>query len=207
MKDKSLVERLIYLDAEFISRVYEAERNISPTTRITRTQSMQAAASLALFSGGGSSSESRAFEISTLQMLDELMGHLGKYPNFENFSLGDASGHFWVEGTLTASKVKLTRSTGVVTVVGAHEHKPADPTRELIGEEAFFTIKANNGKFALAPTDQYFVSGVATFKGLTHLVVDQMSLPCRSLLRVFSARTAFKQWVATPLVILDREGG
>ncbi|WP_206742440.1 hypothetical protein, partial [Xanthomonas citri] len=76
---------------------------------------------------------------------------------------------------------------------------------QLVGEEAFFSFKSGDAKFALSPTDQYFMSGIAAFKGLTHLLVDRLFLPSRALVRVFSTNTSFGEWIATPLVIYDAE--
>jgi len=40
---------------------------------------------------------------------------------------------------------------------------------------------------------------------MARLVIDQMALPCTALLRVYSARTSFEEWVATPLIMHDAE--
>jgi hypothetical protein len=205
MKDSSLAERLIYLDVDFVSRLFESEFNISPETQITRTQGLQASASLPLFSGGGSTSESKAYKVSTLGMLDQLTRRLGKYPPFEDagFAMNLPSGIFWVEGVFTTSKVRLSRKTHTITLRGKSSFDAPDKADEVVGEEAYFTIKSGDEVFALSPTDEYFVPGISSFKGLSHLVIDSLSLPCTALLRVFSASTSFGEWVATPLVIYD----
>ena len=205
MKNKSLTERLIYLDADFISRLYESEFDISPQIQVTRTQGVQASASLALFTGEGSFSESRSYGISVSQMLDQLSKRLSKYPFFsnDNYAIGQSSAYSWVDGVLSMSKVRLTRTNHAITLVGKPDPQKPTKTEELVGEEAFFSIKNEQDRFALSSTDQYFVYGMAAFKGLSHIVIDQLSIPCRALLRVFSARTSFAEWVVTPLVIYD----
>ncbi|HBN9879501.1 TPA: hypothetical protein L3958_005480 [Pseudomonas aeruginosa] len=207
MKDKRLSEKLIYLDSDFVSRLYESEFNYSPRTQITRTEGIQASASLAFFSGGGNSSESRSYSVSSLEMLDQLHNRLMKYPEFASldYKMDSPSTYCWLEGVLGVSKIEVTRTSQTITLIG----KP-DPNREakrekFIGEEAFFSFKSGDSKFALSPTDQYFMSGIAAFKGLTHLVVDRLSLPSRALVRVFSANTSFGEWIATPLVIYDTD--
>lgn len=204
MKDKSLAERLIYLDTDFITRLYEAEFDISPKTLITRTQAMQAGVSVALFSGGGSSSESKSYSVSTLEMLDQLTKRLAKYPDLAHDQEMDSpSTYVWVDGALGISKVKVTRSSHTIKLIGKPDPNKPGKAEEYVGEEAFFALKSGDTKFALSPTDEYFVPGVASFKGLSHLVIDRLSLPCRALLRVFSANTLFGEWIATPLVIYD----
>lgn len=207
MKDKSLAERLIYLDTDFVTRMYEAEFDFSPKILITRTQATQASASVALFSGGGSSSESKSYSLSTLEMLDQLTKRLAKYPDFDHLQDMDApSKYAWVDGTLGISKVKVRRTSHTITLIGKPDPAKPRTTEEFIGEEVFFTLKSGDSKFALSHTDEYFVPGVASFKGLSHLVIDRLSLPCRALLRVFSANTSFGEWIATPLVIYDPAG-
>lgn len=205
MKDSSLAERLIYLDVDFVSRLFESEFNYSPDTQITRTQGLQASASVPLFSGGGSTSESKAYKVSTLGMLDQLTRRLGKYPRFEDggFAMNLPSGIFWVDGVFTTSKVRLSRATHSIMLHGKSSFDGPRKADGLVGEEVYFTIKSGDEVFALSPTEEYFVPGISSFKGLSHVVIDTLSLPCAALLRVFSANTSFGEWVAAPLVIYD----
>lgn len=207
MKDKRLSEKLIYLDSEFVSRLYESEFDYSPKTQITRTEGIQASASIAFLSGGGNSSESRSYGISSLEMLDKLHDRLLKYPDFAalDYKMDSPSKYCWIEGDLGISKIKVTRTKQTIALIGKPDQNKSAKSEEFVGEEAFFNFKSGNAKFALSPTDQYFMSGIAAFKGLTHLLVDRLSLPSRALVRVFSANTSFGEWIATPLVIYDAD--
>lgn len=207
MKDKRLSEKLIYLDSEFVSRLYESEFDYSPKTQITRTEGIQASASFAILSGGGNSSESRSYGISSLEMLDKLQNRLLKYPDFEalDYKMDLPSTYCWIEGSLGISKIKVTRTMQTITLIGKPDQNRSAKNEEFLGEEAFFSFKSSDANFALSPTDQYFMSGIAAFKGLTHLLVDKLSLPSRALVRVFSANTSFGEWIATPLVIYDTD--
>lgn len=120
MKDKRLPEKLIYLDSEFVSRLYESEFDCSPKTQITRTEGIQASASLAFFSGGGSSSESRSYGISSLEMLDKLHNRLLQYPDFAtlDYKMDSPSTYCWLEGVLGISKIKVTRTKQAITLIG-----------------------------------------------------------------------------------------
>lgn len=207
MKDKRLSEKLIYLDSEFVSRLYESEFDYSPKTQITRTEGIQASASFAFLSGGGNSSESRSYSISSLEMLDKLHNRLLKYPDFAtlDYKMDSPSTYCWLDGALGISKIKVTRTKQTITLIGKPNPSKDKNSEEVVGEEAFFSFKSGEFKFALSPTDQYFMSGVAAFKGLTHLLVDKLSLPSRALVRVFSANTSFGEWIATPLIIYDTD--
>ncbi|HBO4529607.1 TPA: hypothetical protein L4U56_003961 [Pseudomonas aeruginosa] len=207
MNDKRLSEKLIYLDSDFISRLYESEFNYSPKTQITRTEGIQASASLALFSGGGNSSESRSYSVSSLEMLDRLGKRLKSYPEFcsLDYKMDSPSAYCWLEGILGVSKIEVTRKTHTITLIGKPDPNRPGKSSGIIGEEVFFSFKSGDSNFALSPTDQYFMSGIAAFKGLTHIVVDRLSIPSRALVRVFSANTSFGEWIATPLVIYDTD--
>jgi hypothetical protein len=207
VKDKRLSEKLIYLDSDFISRLYESEFDYFPRTQITRTEGIQASASIAFFSGGGNSSETRSYSVSSFEMLNKLHERLSMYPEFNtlDYKMDSPSAYCWIEGALGISKVSVTRKRQTITLIGKPDPNRKPDTEEFIGEEAFFSFKTHDANFALSPTDQYFMSGVAAFKGLTHLLIDRLSLPSRALVRVFSAHTSFDEWIATPLVIFDIE--
>ena len=122
MAQRPLLERLIYLDPDFISRLYESEFTINPETKITRTQGLQASASIPIFSGGGSSSESRTYSLSTAEMLEKLGKRLERYPDF------DKTKHLgMVRQEFAGSKV----SSGLVSFStrGKSMERPASPVR------------------------------------------------------------------------------
>jgi hypothetical protein len=73
----------------------------------------------------------------------------------------------------------------------------------LIAEEYYYAISAQTGRFALIPISDYFSSGVASFRELADTVIGPIELPVKALLRVFSAQTSFKEWLAVPLVIFE----
>lgn len=199
-------ERLIYLDTDFVSRLYEDEKGVSTKTTITRSQTLEASASIAFFSGGGATTESRSYEISSTQMLSEIRKRLGKYVDFEakSFGMDSPSSYFWVDGVLSISKIKVTRTRSTITFAGSPKNSE-QPQKEIVGEEAYFCINGNDFMFALSASDQFFMPGVAAFKGMAHIAIERLGLPCRALVRVFSAQTYAKEWLATPLIIYDAD--
>lgn len=205
MKD-GLSQKLIYLDAEFVSRLYEERFDVATPTKITRTDSLEASASFALFSGGGSSSESRTYSVSTIAMLSELDKSLKKFPAFEdiNFAIGQPSAICWISGTLEISQLEVTRTKSTIQIFGPPNPEKNKPETTFTGKETYFGINAKNKRFALSTTDQYFSSGLAGLKGLSALVIDHLALPCNALVRVLSANTSHGHWIAVPLVIIDR---
>lgn len=82
-KKMKVYEKVIYLDKEFISSMYEEEKGFSPKTVISRTESLKASVKIPLFSGGASAAESKSFSISTNGMLRKLLPVLEKYPHYK----------------------------------------------------------------------------------------------------------------------------
>lgn len=206
MNLRDLNDRLLYIDREYVSSLYEAIAGISPETKITRTEGLNAGVRIPIFSAGASSVESKAFSVSTLRMLAELFDELVKLPKFETreHGIGARSMIAWVEGNLSVNSIKVTRRTHSVTLIGKPPRK--SPSKEqFVAEEKYFQIKASNTKFALITSIDYFISGLDAFPELLGSVVQQVKMPVNALLRVFSARNSFDEWVATPLVIVERD--
>ena len=114
------------------------------------------------------------------------------------------SAYFWVDGVLTISKIKVTRTRSTITLAGPPKQKE-EPSKEIVGEEAYFCVKSGDSRFALSASDQFFVPGIAAFRGMAHIVIKRLGLPCKALARVFSAQTNAKEWLTTPLIIYDAD--
>lgn len=200
-----LASKLIYLDREFVSNLYESETGYSPATQITKTEGLQASAVIPLFSAGASSVESKSYSVSTLGMLRALEEKVRNFPRFDESAhdFGKASAICWLEGTLTINKVEVKRSKYTLTLVGEPKDPQSRDGERLVAEEYYFAVESGIHKVALIPTKDYFTSGVASFKELADTVVGPIELPVNALVRVFSAQTAFKQWISVPLVILE----
>lgn len=198
-------ENLLYLDRDFISAAYEEETGYAPETKITKTDGLNASARIPLISAGASSVESKSYTVSTIGMLAKLENKLSKYPVFSSadFAFGKPSYICWVSGTLTIEKVEVKRSKHTITLIGKPSEHNDNFRDKLIAEEYYFAIHADPDKFALLPTPDYFVSGVATFQELAGSVVCPIELPVKALIRVYSAQTFFKQCIAVPMIMHD----
>ena len=201
----SFLTKLLYLDRDFISGLYEVETGNNPETKITKTEGIQATAKIPILSGGASSSESKTYEISTLGMLDKLEFNLNKYPTFDDTSheFGKASVYCWISGVLTINKVVLTRSTSSISFSATDSVKKSSSDKEKLAEESYFAVDSGNAKFALIATDDYFYSGISTFRELADTVIGPIEIPVKIFARVFSAKTSFEQWIAVPLIMIE----
>jgi len=200
-----LFEKLIYLDRDFISAMYETEMGYSPETKITKTEGLNASARIPLISAGTSSVESKSYAISTIGMLEKLKNKISAYPEFlgAEYQFGSSSVICWAKGILSINKVEVKRSKSTITIVGKPMENPEDYRDKLIAEEYYFSLQSNESKFALLPTPDYFSSGVSAFQDLANTVVGPIELPVKALVRVYSAQTNFKEWLSVPMVILE----
>lgn len=188
-----IYEKILYLDKEFISSMYEEEKNISPSTVISRTESLKASATVPLFSGGASTAECKSFSISTNGMFRELLPILKEYPNYnkENYKMKLPSFICWAKGMLTINKIERTSGSG--------------ENKKVLGKENYFALVEKGERFTLAivPTKEYWSSGISTFQTLIENVIGPIEMPVKMLVRIYSAQTSFEEPMAVPIVIMD----
>ncbi len=189
-----LHKSLIYLDREYIADFYEVATGQSPETTISSSQGKKAGASIPVFSAEVSAQETRSFKISTLGMLAHAWESINTEPDvdFSNFSLEMRSQYGWCNGELSVYKVKTSVSR-------------SDGTSDVLAESEHFQIQQSpESSLSLITTPEYFVSGLGALVKLQKTVLKKMSIPVRAFVRVFAAQDHAKQWVAVPLVILER---
>jgi hypothetical protein len=190
-----IYEKLIYLDKEFISSMYEEEKGISPNTVISRSESLNASAKIPLFSGGASTTECKSYSISTVGMLKKLFPELEKYPQFskEEHKVSHPSFICWAEGLLTIHSVERTTGAG--------------DKKRILGKENYFALVEDGTKYTLAivPTKEYWTSGVSTFQTLIENVIGPIEMPVKMLARIYSAETSFDEPMAIPILIIDKD--
>lgn len=199
-------EKLLYLDREFIASMYEYQEGYSPETIISKTESIKAAARALMFTGGASASESKSYKISTIGMLQKLEKPLRNYPGFEqnDFKLGSSSQTCWVNGNLTIDHIERTRETKTLIRIGNPQEKDKGNSKEKLGEESFFSLYEKKAKYALVATEEYWVSGLSSFQNLIKNVIGPIDIPIKALLRVYAAHTPFEQWIAVPLIMIEK---
>jgi len=204
---KGIFDSLIYLDKDYISAKYEEITEFSPVTSITKTEGINAGVRIPILSAGASSIESKTYTISTNAMLSNLIDELSLIGSFSacKHGIGQKSKIAWVSGSLSVAEVKLTRKKHTITIIGTPDKKEKSVT-ENMAEERFFKIKTSDKtKFALITSQDYFFSGVDSFQSLLGTVVHQVDIPVRALVRVFSSKSAFDEWIAAPLIIFEED--
>lgn len=189
-----LHKRLIYLDRDFIADLYEVTTGKSPNTAISKNQSKKAGAGLSLFSAEVSAQETRSYKVSTLEMLAQTWKGLSAEPDLDSakFASEMTSRYGWFEGELSVYTAKSsTQRGGEILAIAESEH--------------FHIRQSPSSALSLITTPEYFVSGLGTLVKLQATVLQEMSIPVRAYVRVLAAHDHFKQWIAIPLVLLEKE--
>lgn len=205
MQKTGIFDSLIYLDKEYVSAKYEEVAGYTPDTLITKAEGLNAGIRIPILSAGASSIESKSYKLSTSAMLSAIMGELSKLNEFSSsdHALGQRSKIAWVTGNFFVSQVKVTRTKHNVTIIG--KPKEIDGiTKEQVAEENYFKISVSDEvNFALITAPDYFSSGIDSFRNLLGSVVHLVDMPVRALLRIYPSKSAFEEWLATPLIIIE----
>ena len=195
MLTTDLLASLVYVDREFVTGRYEVTSGQSPSTQFTKTQSKKAGAGLQVFSAEISALETRTFGLSSLEMLAAVLPTLQDEPTLTvaTFERRMPSKQGWVAGflsTLTVAPSTRNQQTG----------------QETKGpEQAYFTLDDKRGlKLAFITTPDYFASGFEPLAKAHKVLTTSLDIPVRAYVRVIAAQAHLDQWVAVPLVILER---
>lgn len=202
----SLLDRLVYLDRDFISASYEERTGMAPTTQITKAEGMNAGAKIPFFSAGLSAGESRTFGVSSLGMLRELLPHLDDLPSLTPDMVGakKRSTTGWIVGELSIFKVEV-KEQGKEHEQLSKSSLSAGYNNQTVASETYFAIHGSGLKLALITTPDYFSSGLNALTKLYETVLEETTIPARALVRVMASRSTFNEWVGIPLVILEAQ--
>ena len=189
-----LHKSLIYLDRESIADRFEVATGQSPDTTITKNQGKKAGAVIPVFSAEVSAQETRSFKVSTLGMLAHTWRALAAEPELDStkFAPKIISKYGWFSGELNVYQASSVHRSG--------------GTNEVLAESEHFQIRQSpTSSLSLITTPEYFLSGLGTLLKLQKTVLKEMSIPVRVFVRVMAAQDHMKQWIAVPLVILERQ--
>jgi hypothetical protein len=195
MAPRDLLNRLVYLDRAYIADLYEVLTGVSPSTLITLNQGKKAGATIPVFSAEISAQETRAFSVSTFQMLVKALPDLEREPRLDpgQFTSGMPSQYGWIEGELTVFKAK----SSIPDAAGGFK---------TLASDSFFHIRPRPGvDIAFITTPEYFSLGMEAFLRMQDTVLKEMSLPVRAFIRATAAQGYSGQWVGVPLVILEQD--
>ena len=196
MNPIKLLQNLVYMDIGYMADLFEVVNGESPKTIISKNQGGKAGTAIPFFSAEVSAQETRSFTVSSFGMIEKLLPVLDK-ENFldpTSFRAEMPSQFGWITGELTVFKMRST----------SRDSKTGED--KLLASEALFQIRPKPGvDYALITTPEYFSTGFGTFVKLQDTLLKEMSIPVRAYVRVAAARGHMDQWVAMPLLILERQ--
>lgn len=194
MLTADLHSSLVYLDRDFVAGRYEIFSGTSPSSQITKTQGKKAGASIPVFSAEVSAVETRTFPISTLEMLATVMPRMREEPEVDpsTFQKGMSSRVGWVTATLGTLTAKPSKGV------------PGTPTYEEGDAQGCFTLRSSSMKLSLITTPDYFLSGLDALLKMHRVLLRDLEMPVRALVRVLAAQNYRDDWIAIPYVIYER---
>ena len=194
MTPQVLLKSLVYLDRDFIADCYEAYEGVNPQTLITKNQGKKAGASVLPFSAEISAQETRAFSVSTFEMLQKLWPIFFDNEPFissEHCAERAPSVFGWLDGRLSTLKVKRT-----ITQRGE---------KEVLAESNHFVLSDSQigQATALITASEYFSSGFDALLQLQQTLLNKFSLPVAIYAKILPAKDHGANWIAVPLVIVE----
>ncbi len=98
------LDKLIYLDVEFISRKYEELTGTNPSESITKQEGAQAGIKALFMNAGVHTQESRSYTVTSREMLQAVWTKIAEsYPSFDENTFNNYQGTSiaWLSGELT----------------------------------------------------------------------------------------------------------
>lgn len=186
LKQRDILERLIYLDADFISSAYEEFEGVAPTTQFTKVEDIGAEGGFPFLKGNLRSQESKTFSLSSIQMLKVIHDKLELFPEFnqDNFSNDLGSYLGWIHGTLSAGRWQ-----------GSNE-----------GESSayhLFQLKSDSNHFSLVSQPEYFLSGVGSLLKAPIVLRTKLGFNLRVLGRILYFVEDIPTFVTCPFVMIE----
>jgi hypothetical protein len=186
-KRKDILDKLIYLDPDFISSKYEEIKGISPTTQFTKTEGMKADGGFPFLSAGVHTQETKTFKLSSIQMFDAIRDKLESYPNFqpENFRNYQGTQTVWIEGELTMGEWRV-------------------PDDLSSSSEKYFEFKSGKVHYSFIVQPENFSSNIGALLTISSALRSNIGIPVKVLARILYLVEKIPSFVACPYLIFER---
>jgi len=178
------LDKLVYLDLEFVSRKFEEVFGVDPGTTVTRQEGATAGIKAFFATAGITTQESRTYSITSREMVQRLWAHLNEhYEHFTAFENYKGTKVLWVTGVLTVGEWKQRGS-------------------EAPGYE-YFELKHDGDRIALLAQQSYFAAGFAQVLHASPALKGNIGIPVRCLARVMWHVDDARNYVACPYVVAE----
>lgn len=182
--------RIIYLDSDFISSMYEEITGESPKTQFTKAQSSKGGGSLGIMRAEVQSQETRSFGISSIEMLGGIFEKLEEYPDFDASAFKNYSGTqtVWLKGLFTMGEWSDTTTT-----------KDGDKSENYV----MFEMKSEGFDIAFLVQPESFSSNIASLVGASKAIRRYIGIPALALGRVLYFVEDANRYVVAPYLIIE----
>ena len=160
------LDRIVYVDVEFIAQKYEQITGIPAQSVMTRMEGGQAGIKIPFASAGVHTQESRTYPMSSTKMLEAIFDELQKTYDridLDTWENGKRSRIGWITGKLTVGIFRHTRT------VGGLEEK-----RE---ENKYYELYCDSRRLALLPKTEYFSSGFCDMLEISTVLKPGIHIP------------------------------
>ncbi len=181
------VEKIVYLDVEFISLKYEEATGTAPTSVLTKTEGGKADIGIPLLRAGVHTQESRSYSLSSFKMLSEIYKRLMDYDHLDLEKCESGKGSFtgWVEGNFS---------------LGSWGNEDND--REF--HEVFALYQEHLRPYvSLLTNNEYFYPGIGAILGTSSALKLNVNMPVKALVKILYYAEGAGSWVAVPLLIVE----
>ncbi|WP_439858320.1 hypothetical protein [Pseudomonas syringae] len=178
------LDKLVYLDLEFVSRKYEEICGVDPAVTYTHQEGGNAGVKAFFANAGVMTQESRSYSITSRAMLDTIWDELStRYHEFSTFENYRGTRLHWMTGNLGLAEWKNRDSD--------------EPSFE------YFEFKFDTGRVAFLSHPSYLSAGFAEVFNASVALKANISIPVRCLARVMWHAEAAGNYVACPYIIIE----
>lgn len=181
------MDRLIYLDASFITAKFEELTGGAAEAQFAKTEGGKADIGFSFAKAGVHTQETVTFKRSSVGMLRELLPKLdANYPTSDLMDFKNYSGtkFLWITGTMS---------------IQAWE-SPSDQEKRF----DYYGLKLGELKLALISEPTYFSSGFAQVINASDALIGFVGIPVIALVRLLWHVETTGEYVAVPMVVLEQ---
>jgi hypothetical protein len=189
---KIAYDRILYLDADFISSKYEEITKVSPSAQFSKTEGMKAGGGLVFLKADVHTQETRTFTKSSVQMLQEIQKDLAKYPNFCDV------------GHVESLRTQISWVRGLFTIGGWKTKDPDTNTEQFKVFELMSKEEPHVGSFSLVVQPENFKSNVDAFLAIDSILTGGIGFEVTALVKILYYADKVSSYIACPYLIVEQ---
>lgn len=189
---KIAYDKILYLDADFISSKYEEVTKVSPSAQFSRAEGMKAGGGLAFLKADVHTQETRTFTKSSVQMFQEIQKDLAKYPKFCEV------------GHVDNLRTQISWVSGLFTIGGWKTKDPDTKTEQFKVFELFSKEEPHPASFSLVVQPENFKSNVDAFLTIDSILTGGIGFEVKALVKILYYADKVSSYISCPYVIVEK---